>query len=92
MSFDLMAPSISEERRLAPRQRALTRAHIRFNRNNSSYEALVRNIAADGARLRFGDRVDLPAEFEIRIGTEGAYRPARIAWRQGYDMGVAFSG
>jgi hypothetical protein len=79
------------ERRIAPRQRAVLAAHIRFNRLNSSYEARVRDVSANGARLRFGDRAELPDDFEMRVGTEGAYRPASVAWRHGFDYGIAFA-
>jgi hypothetical protein len=80
------------ERRTAGRRRAYQTAHIRFNRNNSSYEALVRDFSPGGAKLRFGDRAELPERFEMRIGADGAYRVATVAWRHGFECGIAYLG
>jgi hypothetical protein len=80
------------ERRAAGRRRAYQSAHIRFNRNNSSYEALVRDFSPGGAKLRFGDRAELPENFEMRIGSDGDYRVATVAWRQGFECGIAYLG
>ena len=92
--MDLSYPDLPQthgEKRGAIRQKSFTAAHLQFNRGNSTYEALVRNVSQTGARLRFGDVVDLPAEFEIRVGKDCSYHKARVAWRHGFDIGVAFN-
>ncbi|MCU0832422.1 MAG: hypothetical protein MUC58_13100 [Rhizobiaceae bacterium] len=83
--------AILAERRKTQRRRALKGAHLRFNRGYGAYEAIVRDLTDDGARLRFGDVVDVPATFDVRIGTDEAWRPATVRWRSGHDIGVAFA-
>jgi hypothetical protein len=85
------APAHFEEKRNATRQKAFTAAHVHFNRGNSTYEALVRNVSSTGARLKFGDVIELPAEFELRVGKDGSYQKAHVAWRHGFEIGVAFA-
>lgn len=78
------------ERRAATRLRALKGAHIRFNKGYGAYEAVVRDMGEAGARLRFGDVIELPTLFEIRIGADGEYRSARVQWRRGLETGIRF--
>jgi hypothetical protein len=83
--------AITAERRNTPRPRALKHAHIRFNRGFSAYEATVRDLTSNGARLRFGDIVDVPGAFDVRIGPDDRFRKATIRWRSGLEIGIAFS-
>lgn len=85
------APIAFNEKRRTLRQKAFTSAHVHFNQGCSSYEAIVKNVSASGARLRFGDVVELPAEFDIRVGQDGSCRKALVAWRHGFEIGVAFA-
>jgi hypothetical protein len=84
------APASFDEKRNATRQKAFTAAHLHFNRGNSTYEAVVRNVSATGAKLKFGELIALPPEFEIKIGTGGHYQTAHVAWRHGFEIGVQF--
>ena len=85
------SPARFDEKRGATRQKAFTAAHLQFNRGNSTYEALVRNVSATGAKLRFGELIELPPEFEIKVGTNNAYHKAHVAWRHGFEIGVVFA-
>jgi hypothetical protein len=78
------------EKRKATRQKSFNAAHLQFNRGTSTYEALVKNVSANGAKLRFGDVVELPVEFDIRVGKDGPYQKAHVAWRYGFEIGIAF--
>ena len=80
-----------EEKRRATRQKAYTAAHVHFNKANSSYEALVRNMSATGARLKFGEMIALPKEFEVQVGKGNSYHTAHVAWQCGLEIGVAFT-
>ena len=84
------APSHIEKRN-ATRQKSFTTAHLEFNRGTSTYEALVKNVSASGAKLGFGDVVELPTEFNISVGKDGPYKKAHIAWRHGFEIGVVFA-
>ncbi|MGL4405685.1 MAG: PilZ domain-containing protein [Notoacmeibacter sp.] len=79
------------EKRSAIRQKAFTGAHVHFNRGNSAYEALVRNVSVSGAKLKFGELIELPAEFEIKVGADGKHKRAHVAWRRGFEVGVVFT-
>lgn len=84
--------SVSQsDRRCEPRLRALKGAHIVFNKGYSSYDCLVRDLTQHGARLKFGDRADLPEQFDIAIGESGELRPARICWRKPDEIGIRFT-
>ena len=78
-------------RRTAPRGKMFKGAHIRFNKGYSAYEAIVRDISPSGVRLRFGEMVELPPVFDLRVGNDGAYHEAHVAWQRGLEIGVAFS-
>ena len=78
------------ERRATPRNRSLKAAHVVFNNHCSSYEALVRNLTDEGARLQFSDRAELPSLFEVRVGADGPYRRAEKRWQLGFDIGIRF--
>jgi hypothetical protein len=79
------------EKRRATRQKAFVAAHLQFNKGNSTYEALVKNLSTTGVKLRFGELIDLPPEFAIKVGAENTYHKAHVAWRQGFEIGVAFA-
>jgi hypothetical protein len=83
--------TLAAERRASARPRALKSAHISFNRGYSTYEACVRDMSGNGARLRFGDLVDVPSRFEMRIRPEDNWRSAEVCWRQGFEIGIRFS-
>jgi hypothetical protein len=80
----------SSERRACGRPRSLKGGLLRFNRGYGTMECVVRNLSAGGARLVFGDAVAVPARFELRIGTDGAWRPALVRWRRDDQVGVSF--
>jgi hypothetical protein len=84
--------ALTAERRIDARPRALKSAHIRFNKGYSAYEAVIRDMTGGGARLRFGDLVDVPSRFEMRVRPDEEWRSAEVCWRQGFDIGVRFTG
>jgi hypothetical protein len=83
--------AITAERRAMQRPRALKSAHLRFNRGYGAYEAVVRDLTVNGARLRFGDLVDVPPLFDVKIGTDETWKPATVRWRSGFEIGIAFA-
>jgi hypothetical protein len=89
--LNLSAHMQSHEKRAGIRQKSFTGGHIHFNRGNSTYETVVRNVSATGAKLKFAELITLPAEFELKIGHDASYRKARVAWRHGFEIGIAFT-
>jgi hypothetical protein len=78
------------ERRADGRPRSLKGGLLRFNRGYGTMECVVRDFSDAGARLVFGEAVAVPARFELRIGTDGAWRPALVRWRRDDQVGVSF--
>jgi hypothetical protein len=78
------------ERRKSPRLRTFLGGHIRFNRNNSTLDCMVRNLSDDGALLQISDTVALPHAFDLEIPNRERCYPARVQWRDGQRIGIAF--
>lgn len=78
------------ERRRSPRLRTFLGGHIRFNRNNSTLDCMVRNLSDHGALLQLSDTVALPHAFDLEIPHRERCYPARVQWRDGQRIGIAF--
>ena len=76
------------ETRKSSRVRSLLSAQVIFNKGASTFDCIVRNISADGARLEIADSMALPAEFELDIPHKGRAFRARIVWRGDNLVGV----
>jgi 2-Cys peroxiredoxin 5 len=50
----------------------------------------VRDISERGARLRVADPDAVPIQFELMFKDSRERRPARVRWRSGREIGVAF--
>lgn len=79
------------ERRKTPRLRALLGARAYFNQRNSTLDCVVRNVSEGGALLAVSDAVALPPSFELEITQRQRSYAARICWRDGSRIGVAFA-
>ncbi len=77
------------DRRSETRRRVLKGARVVFNKGFSVYECVVRNMAANGARLDFGDASAVPTRFEIVIAGEDVKRTATVRWREMTVLGVS---
>lgn len=78
------------ERRRAPRLRSLLGGRVSFNQRNSTLDCVVRNLSEDGALLVVSDAVALPNAFDLDIARQQRSYIARIRWRHGERVGVAF--
>ena len=78
------------ERRISSRQRRLHGAKIVFNNNASSIDCIVRDLSAEGARLRVASPVGIPDWFDLRIDRNGKVYSAKVAWRSYDQIGVSF--
>jgi hypothetical protein len=79
-----------EERRKAPRHRALKAGKIIFNHQLSVMDCTVRNLSDTGACLVVASPVGLPETFELSIPIENFKRNCRVVWKASDKMGVAF--
>ena len=79
-----------EERRGEARRRGLIRGSVVFGGGTSAYDCIVRDLTAQGARLKFSDPVLVPPIFELRLVERGQRIDAHKVWVRGNEMGVAF--
>ena len=61
-----------------------------FNNNASSIDCIVRDLSAEGARLRVASPVGIPDWFDLRIDRNGKVYSAKVAWRSHDQIGVRF--
>ena len=81
---------MNTERRRNSRLRTLLGGRVCFNRRQSTLDCLVRNMSDDGALLVLSDAVALPAAFELEIQQRQRSYNARVRWRHGEHVGIAF--
>ncbi len=78
------------ESRRADRIRSFLRAKILFNNQNSSFDCIVRNISASGAKIEASNTVSVPSQFDLEIPQKGRTYRAKIVWRDAEAIGVEF--
>lgn len=78
------------ERRTSPRQKTFLRGCIYFNNKRAAADCLIRDISDDGARLIFSSAVTVPDVVDIYIPQKEQTLRARVQWRHGDEIGVAF--
>ncbi len=79
------------ERRNTPRQKSFLKGCIYFNNRRSAFDCLVRDISAQGAKLVFPDVLSTPDVFDLYIPQKEQTLSARVVWRHGGEIGVAFA-
>jgi len=55
-------------------------------------DVVIRELSLTGAHVILQAAVDLPAEFELVIATDGMRYPARKEWQKAAELGIAFTG
>jgi hypothetical protein len=78
------------ERRNATRHKSLLRGCIYFNHRRSATDCLIRDISESGARLVFSAAVAIPDVVDLYIPQKEQTLRARVQWRHGEEVGVAF--
>ncbi len=79
------------ERRRAIRQKSFLRGCVYFNKRRSAADCLVRDISHEGARIIFSDTVNVPDLVELYIPQKEQTLRARVQWRHGHEIGLAFA-
>jgi hypothetical protein len=79
-----------DNNRNARRQKSFMQGRVFFDNRRSSADCLVRDVSEVGARLRFSGTLNLPDVFELFIPHKGETRLAKVQWRRGEEIGVAF--
>jgi hypothetical protein len=81
----------SVERRKATRHKSFLRGTVHFNNRRSALDCLIRDISDYGARLIFSGTVTLPDMIELHVPQKEHTSRARVIWRHGREVGVAFT-
>src|SRR5262245_16316068 len=81
---------MDDNRRITQRQKSFLQGRIYFNNRRSSIDCLIRDYSETGARLKFSETITVPEAIELFVpNREETYR-ARVQWRSGNEMGIAF--
>jgi hypothetical protein len=78
------------ERRHSKRQKSFLRGCVYFNRRRSAVDCLIRDFSDEGARIIFSDAVNIPDVVEVYIPQKEQTLRARVQWRRGDEIGLAF--
>ena len=79
------------ERRSSPRQKSFMRGIIYYNNRSAAADCLIRDISETGARLELSESVIIPYEIDLHIPKKGETFRARVQWRHGDGVGIAFA-
>lgn len=78
------------ERRRTARQKSFLRGCVYFNKRRGSLDCLIRDISNEGARIIFSESVNVPDIVELYIPQKEQTVRARVQWRHGDEIGLAF--
>jgi hypothetical protein len=76
------------ERRAFARHKTFIKGRIYFNNRLSSVDCILRDVADIGGRLE--DNATIPDAFELYIPTKQEHFQARVKWRKGNILGIAW--
>jgi hypothetical protein len=79
------------DRRISTRQKSFLQGRIYFNNRRVSVDCLVRDVSDKGAKLVFSDVVTVPDIMELYLSNKEEVRRAKVQWRHGSEVGVAFN-
>ena len=78
------------ERRRSVRQKSFLKGRVYFNKGRELADCLVRDLTNQGARIIFSDSINIPALIDLHIPQKDYNVRARVIWRQGVEIGLAF--
>ena len=78
------------ERRRSVRKKSFLRGCVYFNKRRSAIDCLIRDISDQGARIIFSGAVNVPDVVDLYIPQKEETIRARVQWRRGDEVGLAF--
>jgi hypothetical protein len=78
------------ERRQAIRQKSFLRGCVYFNKRRAALDCLIRDYSEHGARIIFSETVNVPDLVDLYIAQKERTVRARVQWRCGDEIGLAF--
>jgi len=82
---------MGDERRQSRRQKSFLRGFVYFDKRRGVMGCLIRDLAEDGARIIFSETVTIPDVVNLHIPQRDRTLRARVQWRRGDEIGLAFS-
>jgi hypothetical protein len=79
------------ERRRARRLKSFLRGFVYFDKRRGAMSCLVRDLSDEGARIIFSQSVTIPDTVNLHIPQKDQTLRARVSWRRGDEIGLAFS-
>jgi len=79
------------ERRRSKRQKSFLRGAICFANRHGAMPCMIRDLSDQGAHIIFSEAVSLPEKVELHIPQKRKAFQARVQWRHGDELGLAFS-
>lgn len=78
------------ERRQTIRQKSFLRGCVYFNKRRGALDCLIRDYSEHGARIIFSQAVNVPDLVDLYIAQKELTVRARVQWRRGDEIGLAF--
>ena len=78
------------ERRHTQRHKSFLRGSVHFDKRRGAIDCLIRDISEQGARIIFSGAVNVPDMVELYIPHKDETIRARVKWRRGDEVGLAF--
>ncbi len=78
------------ERRQSVRQKSFLRGCVYFNKRRGALDCLIRDFSEHGARIIFSETVSVPDLVDLYIPHREQTVRARVQWRCGDEIGLAF--
>ena len=78
------------ERRRTQRQKSFLRGCVYFNKRRGALDCLIRDLSECGARIIFSENVSVPDQVDLYIPQKEQTVRARVQWRHGDEIGLAF--
>jgi hypothetical protein len=88
--MDRVMSDVMSERRTQARTKSFLQGRLYFNHRRSSVDCVIRDLTANGARLKFSGAVATPDIVELHIPSKDETFRAHIIWRVGDELGLCF--
>jgi len=79
------------ERRTARRMKSFLRGFVYVDEKRGACNCVVRDLNDEGARIIFSEAVTLPDVITLHIPQKNETLRARVSWRRGDEIGLAFT-
>jgi uncharacterized small protein (DUF1192 family) len=85
------AEATMSERRGSRRAKSFLHGFVYVSRKHGALSCLIRDLSDKGARIIFSDTVTLPETFDLYIPQRDQTLRAKVRWRHGDEVGLAFA-